>query len=1238
MQVTTRIACGSTRVQRPLGPGFRVLSATRLLRKWGIASLRILLLLLPVLLFGPTLKAQTTGSGSIQGLVTDPTGAVIANASVRLVEVSTQVTLTTKTSSGGAYAFPNINVGTYSLTVTAVGFETYTSSGNVLEVGSSIAINAKMTVGSTNVKVEVRSEGTALQTEDASFKQTVDGTEILAMPLNGRTMTSLVSLVGGTQSAVPGDASGSKYPTQTTGISIAGAQGNAVTYRLDGGDNNDYMGGGNGPLPFPDAIGQFSVETAALSAQDGNQAGGLVNMVTKSGTNTYHGSAFEFLRNNYLDADNFFSTSKDTLHQNQYGGTFGGPVRIPKLFDGRNKLFVFAAFQHTYSDSASATQSAYVPTAANLAGDWSTTDPAPTSSGGTGVKDTCGPVVQLYDPVTGALLPGNKYNYSSNGYPAVPLPQWNASALALYKQLPPINPALDPYNCGHVSYAIPSISSDNDFVTRVDYTINQKNNMYARYFLDSNQIPSFYSPTNILLTSQSGNPEIRWQTITIGENHIFSSSVVNTVHFTAVRRQLSRGFNPATPNASAFGIKDFQAVSSGIWINCGTSGANHCNTIGGGSNLRATINDNIPVDIADDVTWIRGKHQFTFGGSFVRNQLNVNNGYEANGDFTFNGNWSGQTKPGDANLDLLAGALSGFTQSKPQQNALRGSIPTLYVQDTYHASTRLTVTGGIRWQPLYFPHDYFHRGTVFDMAAFLAGQHSSVYPNAPAGTLFYGDPGVKPAFTGNTPLEFNPNFALAYDLYGNGKTIVRAGTAYAYNQPNFFVQQRVQQNPPFSILVSPNSSAELCFSDPWLIGGTGNAGCGQTGGSDVSPFPQPAVPSPANATFNQQSQYIVLQPTYKMPDTLQWTASIQQELPRGWTFQIFYTGSRSQRQLDGVPLNPGVYTPGVWGPGGTGCGPVVTTGPAAVAAHTVGGGPVGTPCSVNGTNQNTKAGVYNNQQARLALTEANPDQGNYYSGGSGGSIIETNSAYGDYNGVTVTVQHRFSSTFSLQTNYTWSKCMNNADPQGDISGTNFSNPNNPRIDYGRCGSDIRHNFNANLVLRSAFPIQGIRGYLVNNWQLAPLIRLVSGTPINVTEGQDESFTGNGGDRPNLVPGVNPYNYTKIKSDPGGAVYADRSYLNQAAFLLNTVPGTQGVISRNSFSNPIYFQNDAQISRVFPIHEKYNLDVRLEGFNFLNHPSFSSGNNGGPSFSGNFGEITSTSVGGRVFQGAVKVFF
>ena len=480
---------------------------------------------------------------------------------------------------------------------------------------------------------------------------------------------------------------------------------------------------------------------------------------------------------------------------------------------------------------------------------------------------------------------------------------------------------------------------------------------------------------------------------------------------------------------------------------------------------------------------------------------------------------------------------------------------------------------------------------------------------------------------------------VAYDLFGNGKTVLRAGSAYAYDQPNFFFQQRVQQNAPFSVNISPNSSSQLCFSDPWLIGGTGNRGCGQTGGTDVDPFPFNAK----NFTFPQQGQYIVLAPNYQMPNTLQWTVSIQQEFPHGWTVQIFYNGNRTQHQLSAIPLSPAIYTPGVWGAGGTGCGSVVTTGPAATAANTFGGGPVGTPCSISNANQAAykSAGVKSvNTQARTLLTEANPTTGNLYAGSNNGSpsLIESDAAMANYNAVTITVQHRFSSVYSIQANYTRSKCLNDADPQGDLSGYQFSNPNNPRADYGPCGYDIRNNTNATVVVRSMFPIHGITGYVVNNWELAPLLRVVTSQPFTVSEGQDESFTGNGGDRANLVPGVNPIHYTKILSDHSGTVYANQSYLNQAAFTLNTVPGTQGNISRNAFYGPIYIQDDAQISRIFPIHENLNLDLRLDAFNALNHPSFNNPSSGGPSFSGNFGAITGTSVGGRVFQGAIKVSF
>ena len=352
------------------------------------------------------MQCQQAGTGSIQGSVADSTGAFIENATVTATDVATQVKRISTTGANGLYSFPNLAIGTYTIDVAVQGFEHYSQTNVVLEVGSSISVNVAMTVGRTDQKIEVQASGLALQTEDATFKQTIDQQTLTAMPLNGRQMTGLITLSGGSTTAPAGDFTGSKYSYQTISISIAGGMGNTTMWRLDGGDNNDYMANGNLPFPFPDAVNQFSVEAAGLSAQNGMHSGGMVNVVTKSGTNKYHGSAFEFIRNNYINASNFFSATKDTLHQNQYGGTFGGPI----LHD---RLFAFAAYQRSESKQSQTATTAFVPTAANLAGDWSVTDPPPTTSHPAGSATPAGSCaakyVQLYDPISGAALPGNKY-------------------------------------------------------------------------------------------------------------------------------------------------------------------------------------------------------------------------------------------------------------------------------------------------------------------------------------------------------------------------------------------------------------------------------------------------------------------------------------------------------------------------------------------------------------------------------------------------------------------------------------------------------------------------------------------------------------------------------------------------------------------------------------------------------------------------------------------------------------
>lgn len=1108
----------------------------------------------------PCATAQTAGTGNIQGEVTDASGAVIQNASVAAVNSSTQVSHQTVTDARGLYSFPNLAIGTYEISVQATSFEPYRQSNITLDVGSSIAINIKMSVGSTGQTVEVQADSLPLQTEDSSLKQTVDEKTLTEMPLNGRQMTDLVMLMGGAVNANENnDVQGSKTFYSSAVISIAGGQGNFTDYRLDGGDNNDYMTNINLPLPFPDAVAQFSVETTDLGAQSGLHPGGLVNVVTRSGTNKWHGSAFEFIRNNYLDATNFFSTTKDSLHQNQFGGTVGGKII-------RDKLFFFTGYQRTKADQSQSLNTAYVPTPANLAGDFSATESAACQ----------GTAIQLVNPVTGDPLPDNHID------PAL----FDASALALDKYLPAAT-----NDCGLVNYAIPNQMAENQFVTRVDSTINQKHSLYGRYWLDGYQHPAFFSPKNVLITGSTGNYE-RVQGLTLGETYVLSARLVNSFHATGTRRRINRGpaaegINPATLNLDMYS-------TAPVSLNLQVTNKWHIY-----SGAPANFDQNT-FSFADDVNWSHGKHQIAFGGEFVRSQFNENNIYQGNGAFNFSGVYSqfgpaGLSAGGsgaDANLDFLTGAMNNFQQSNAQQAALRAPIPSLYVMDTYHMTNRLVLTAGVRWNPEFFPVDYFNRGSVFDMNAFLAGTVSSVYPHAAPGSLYYGDRGVPRAFTHSTPWQFSPRVGMTYDPTGTGKTVFRVGGALVYDTVNFFMGQNMNENPPFSQSIENTPvNAPLSFSKPWSNGTVTN-----------NPFPLPVHPS-ASTIIQPGSQYIELPRHYQPPVMLQYTASMQREFGHGWQFQVDYVGNRTDFNSYAAPMNPAVYIPGT-------CD--------------------GQPCSTLG-----------NTASRFALNIANPTAGPYYSGGGQGSTFVVTGANASYNGLITNIQHRMSSSFVLLANYTWSHCLDIADNVGDTEAVTVQNPANIKADRSNCGFDFRHVFNTTVVASSHFRWNGLLGQVANHWEIAPLVHITSGAPFTVVSGVDNSLTDIGNDRPNLTNPAVLYTHAKIRS----GVSSNAQFINASAFTQNAT-GTFGNTKPFAFRGPKFLQTDCALSRSFPWRESFALMVRVEAFNLLNHPNFATPESGGyigqstSLVSPTFGQViaTTNNYGARIFQGAVKLTF
>jgi hypothetical protein len=1139
------------------------------------SSARYCRFLFPVLcaviaLFAVSANCQTAGTGNIQGIVTDASGALIQKAAVTATNTATHVKHQAVTDNTGLYSFPNIAIGNYSLEVTASGFAGYRQTNIVLDVGSSIAVNVVMKVGATDQTIEIQAAGVALQTEDSSLKQTMNEKTLLEMPLNGRQMTSLVTLTGGAVNANENnDQASSKSFFSSAVISIGGGQGNATDYRLDGADHNDYMTNVNLPFPFPDAVAEFSVETAALGAQSGLHPGGLVNVVTRSGSNDWHGSAFEFIRNNVIDATNFFSVNKDTLHQNQFGGTFGGRII-------RDKLFGFAGYQRLVAKQTQASTTAYVPTLANMAGDFSVTDSASCISSSTSNY-------QIYNPLTGAALANNQISPSS----------FNSSALALQKMFPATS---DP--CGKVAFAIPSDVSENQFVTRVDATLTPTNSLYGRYFLDGYRSAAFFSPTNILLTANPGNQE-RAQGFTLGETYVIRTNLVNSAHATITRRRDNRGPAAQGVNSSNFGVNMYDMTSVGMQLSATNKWSIYCGTCSAGFFNVNTLS------LADDVNWTYGKHQFAFGGEYVRSQLNISNVYEGNGLFTFSGIYSQKGPKGtlsgvvqDANLDFLMGAMSSFGQSKAQQNALRAPIPSAYIQDTYHLTSKIVLSAGLRWDPLYFPTDYFGRGAAFDYSAFLNNQVSTVYPKAPAGVLFYGDKGVSKNFTKSSPWQFSPRIGATFDPSGRGKMVFRAGAALVYDEPNLFTGQRNQQNPPFAQTVNNTPVGQpLSFSNPW-----------SNGTVTSNPFPLPQIPS-SSVAFQKQSQYIVLPSHFKSPYMMQWTASVQRDLSRGWQAQIDYVGNRTNFGAYGLPMNPATYIPGTCGSG---------------------------PCSTT-----------SNYSSRFALTLANPTQGPMFAGGGAGSIYILSGANASYNGLVTSLEHRMSKDFVLLTNYTWSHCIDISDNTADVAGVTVQNPANIRGDRSNCGFDFRHVFNTTVVATSHFQsLQGLVGQTVNHWEISPLVHITDGAPFTVVTGTDNSLIDVNNDRPNLTTPSVLYTHRKILAARSSSQASAQQYISASAFTSNSV-GTFGNSGRFAYRGPKFFQLDTALSRMFPLHDTLSLDFRVEAFNLLNHPNFAApGSTQGylaastSLKSSTFGQITSTTngYGARIFQGALKIIF
>lgn len=1103
------------------------------------AKTSVLLLFSFLCICAPRVFGQAVDVASVSGVVTDPSGAAVANASVSITQTERQVAHTAVTDPSGHYVFNDLPVGPYRLEVKAPGFASYVQTGIVLQVGQNVTADVGMKLGSTSQTVEVQAGAQMVETRESTVAQVINQKDVNDLPLNGRYATQLVLLSGAAVTVSPsgGDLTGSKTFYSSTTISVAGGQANGTNYLLDGGYYVDTMTNVNMPYPFPDALQEFSVETSSLPAQYGEHPGGVMNAVTVSGTNQFHGDLFDYIRNGDLNARNYFATARDTLKRNQYGGTLGGRII-------RDKLFFFGGFQGTPIRSNPPQTISYVPTAAVKTGNFSTIDGAGCTSSHA--------FKQLKNPFTGAPFPNDQ----------IPVTMFDPSAIALLQYLPTAT-----NGCGEVTYGILSNSNEYETIGRVDWVISPKHTFFGRYFIDDYNLPASFSPTNALVTTNPGNVE-HAQSITLGDTYTFSPTLVNSAHATFLRRVDDRG--PATQGISPKSIGSNVFSQDPDFLELSVSGyfSTYCGTCN-----HAYFNTNT-WSYTDDLTWIRGRHQLMFGADVIRTQLNANNNYDLDGDYGFT-----QAFSGDNLADFMLGVLSTYSQSRVQATANRQTDPGIYAQDTWRVTDTFTLTAGVRWEPLLFPQDVYGRGSSFNLDDFLNNVHSSVYPNAPAGMLYYGDAGIPKAFVHDNWLNFAPRLGLVYAPKGGHDTF-RVGGAILYDTTEMFFDERVQSNPPFvdeidevwnkgsNGLLSTGVNGYGTLSNPWITYPGGN------------PFPINRAYFPSSAAL-----YVIMPLNIKPTYISNWNASYQHQFGGSWLATVTYLGNKTTHLWVGQETNPSVYIPG--------------------------------------SSLST--------QSRRVLSLLNPTEGLPI----GSLPTADDGANANYEGMISSIQHRFSHNYTFLANYTWSHCTSEADFEGEITGPIFENPYDLAMDRGPCDFDVRQNFNTSFVGTSPHWGGPFWGKIIGNWQIAPIVQAHTGLPINITTGENNSQTGYTTilDRPNYIGG------SVVNSNWGPNL---PQYFNAASLAQNAI-GTFGTLGRNAVYGPGTLEFDASVSRIFAITERWRLEARAEGFNVINHTNFGSPNGTLNSSSfGRITSTQSTGPGAlggqRILQFALKLHF
>jgi len=1160
--------------------------------------------------------------GSISGTLTDQSGAVVPRASVSVTNTDTGIRQSIAADDKGFYSFPNLPVGHYDLEIASAVFRPYRRTGILLNANSALTIDVVLELGARTDVVTVIDNQLHVETTSTQMGEVIDGAQMTTVPLNGRSFTDLLALQPGvapvtsiTSETVQDVGASVLSPSGDLNpgtISINGQREFANSFIVDGSDVEEDVNMGAAIIPNLDSIAEFRILTNNFDAEYGEFSGGQINVITKSGTNGFHGNIFEFVRNTDLDARNFFSPARGAFDQNQFGGTIGGPIR-------KNKIFFFGDYQGTRTTQGVDTGQIPVPSAqdrtGNLldqAGSFVTTDAqgnlVPTTVSGLNLANL------LADKLHYGVSPGEPYytpgcnSPSTCVFPGAVIPQaaWSAPAMNLLKYIPAPNNANNTFSTSAFNETL----RDDKGALRLDGN-TRFGLMSAYYFIDD------WSQNNPYPVAQGGAnvPGFnalylgRAQLISLGDTKSLGATAVNEFHFSYLRNAVdlgkpvggvgvsleSQGFvtGPGTPGIVALSPKTEGVESVGFNSFTFGTNTNELNQIGN------------TFQWLDNFSKVIGTHTIKFGGEFHYDQLNVNAIAQFNGSFLFFG-----TETGSDFADFLLGVPSQYNQSQLQAFYGRNKYAGLYAQDSWRLTHSLTLNYGLRWDRIEPWYEKYNQ-----IATFAPDKQSVVFPGAPAGILYPTDPGVSRTLAPPGNLDFAPRIGLAYSpsvsgdgllakiLGGPGKSSIRASYGMFYTAIEALTIGVMSANAPYGTTYT--SPAPPLFSTPFITASNGKP-IAQIFPVTLAPLDSSAKHPDPNVDWTQFEPITGL-PNYPTSNRIPYTEEYMLSLERGFgantVLSVNYVGTQGHRLLVLVEANPGdpalclrLSDKANLVPGQTPCGPFGEDTVYTTANHEVFDGTRGPLGSNFGSNAN-----------------------------------QATAGNSNYNSLQITLRHT-SKRLNILAGYTFSKSFDQSSNVGEEI-----NPIDPSLSRALSAFDVRHNFVVSYSYRIPFEsLFRAANRWTEGWEISGITRVSSGLPVTLVNFGDNSLLGSepnginnfGVDEPDYSGGALDLNHNPRNGQP---------YFNTSQFSENAL-GTPGTARRRFFSGPGLNNYDMALLKNLRLTESKSLQFRVEAFNVFNHAQFF----GPQAVDGNidsstFGQVV-TADPPRLVQFGAKFFF